>query len=121
MLMGISDTTWEDILKTIVLTKGEVGLIVGVAIISFILGSVVVWLYFTKVRCFFIENQNKELTSDKEKLQMELQNANTSISQLEKEKQELEDKYKKFNDTQHVINAKRKDETDEALVIFTKK
>ncbi len=117
--MNVTDRTLEDVFVDIS-RFGDVGLLIVVGILAFLLGGFVVWLYLSKVKYVSAEDRislAEEKREDAEKL---LNEANLKITGLENEIKSLKKKYKDFDDCQHVKAALKKDETDAFLMEFAK-
>ena len=118
--MELTDKTWEEILKEIILTHGQIGIMVVVAIIALIIGGVGVWVYLTKIKYKLIEYNLEKSKNNERALEVKLSEANKKIIQLEADNERLRNELKDINDYRHVRQAVKKDEKDSALQEFTK-
>ena len=127
-MLDVSNKTWEDIFKEIVLTHGQKGIIVLVAIVSALLGGFLVWFYLTKFKYVLLETEKAKLEQTKETLTEKLENSNNKISELKTEISELKTEINKvkeetedIQDYRFARQAKKSDTPDEALTLFVGK
>ena len=118
--MDITDKTWEEIFKEIVLNHGQIGIMIVLAILSLVIGGGIVWLYLTKVKYKLTEYNLTVCETDKQNLESELSKAKETITQLEADNKRLRNEHKDVNDYRHVRQAVKRDEKDVSLQEFTK-
>ena len=116
--MNVTDKTWEDILKYVVLKHGNVGLLVAVGIIAFIVGVILAWLYLSKIKYRVLNNKLEEMKSDKSRTENELKNAKETIAQLREENNALRSEYADITDDLYARHAIADDELDSAVKAF---
>lgn len=127
--MSVTNKTWEDIFNIIIQHNGIIGIIIVVAIISFIIGGAVVWLYLSKIKYPLKDYALKQVEDSKKHIETELDKANKKIiqmglriNQLQSENECLRKEHKDINDYRYVRNAVRNDDKDILLKdVFTDK
>lgn len=107
----ITNKTWEDIFKEIVLTHGQIGIIIVVGIIALLLGGAIVWVYLTKFKYISVNTKLEQLEQKNEQLTNELSEANSKIDNLESEAQDIQG-------YRFARTAIKPDSQDEALKAF---
>ena len=117
--MDITHTSWSDIFKTIVLNHGEKGLMVVIALISFVIGCCVTFLYLTKIKYKLNDHKLFLAEEKRENAEKELNKANKKIKELEKKNKHIESKLKKYSDYMYAKQAVKPDPEDVSLKEFT--
>lgn len=111
IMPDITNKTWEDIFKEIILTHGQIGIIIVVGIIALLLGGTIVWVYLTKFKYVSVNSKLEQLEQKNGQLTDELSEANSKIVSLETEIQDIQGY--RFAKT-----AIKPDSQDEALKAF---
>ena len=118
--MNITNITWEEILKSIILTHGQIGVIIVVGILSFFFGCCLSWVYLSKVKYAILKNNLSQVKSANQQLSNNLADANDRIDQLEAENTNLKTEYADIQANIHVREATRSDPQDNSLKVFTR-
>lgn len=117
----ISNTTWEDIFKEIILTYGQIGIIVVVGLLSVVLGGVLVWVYLTKIKYVLMETEMANTKQINENLTKEINDATSKISALETELEDLKKEIADIQGYRFARQATKSDAPDKALKQFVGK
>ncbi len=118
IMPDITNKTLEDILKEIVLTHGQIGIIIAVGIIALLLGGFIEWLYLTKFKYVSVNTKLEQLEQENGQLANKLREANSKIDNLESEIKKLETEIQDIQGYRFAKVATKPDSQDEALKVF---
>lgn len=90
IMPDVTNKTWEEIFKEIILTNGQIGIIIVVSIIALLLGGAIVWVYLTKFKYVSVDSKLEQLKQEKGQLKNDLDEANSKIEKLEAETQDIQ-------------------------------
>ena len=114
----VTNKTWEDIFKEIILAHGQVGVIIVIGIITLLLGGVIVWFYLTKFKYVSVNTQLERLKQENGQLTKNLDEANDKINGLESKIKKLEAESQDIQEYRFVRQSIKPDSQDESLKVF---
>lgn len=117
-MLDVTNKTWEEIFKEIVLTHGQIGIIIVIGIIALLLGGGIVWFYLTKIKYVSVNTELEQLKQENGQLTKKLNEADNKNDDLESKIKQLQTETQDIQEYRFARKAIKPDAQDEALKVF---